>query len=427
MEETTLPADILVKPSEEEKPEGVLCGVCHRQFSRYSCPRCNLAYCSLPCFRSEAHNSCSEGFYKTQLETDIRSAPSKSAEERKEMMEVLKRFEEENADDDLDEDDEEDELEKKLRDVNLDDASYDELWEILTPAQRTKFMSALQDPSSTLAQDLLAASGNEEDELRLWWEPDAEDLASSVANNSWILPHAEARPEGAVEKPQLMSVPASLVKPQQSSFPLAYNHVTIFIAYVYTSRHLTTSPLSHSTSANVNGDARQIICGIVPFLADKRSTTRFPTLESAITDVWSRFEPESMDSRSFASLLKDTAKLLRPIPVVLLDDTTAASPEAMSSHQNALLALSDLHALFSSNVTSPTRPTPRADHICAKIAFYAGQVLSTDARFFEGLAEEVDARADRETTQSQEFPTSENRRPERRSDKPRQGRIVELD
>jgi hypothetical protein len=26
---------------------------CRRQFSRYTCPRCNLLYCSLPCFRAE--------------------------------------------------------------------------------------------------------------------------------------------------------------------------------------------------------------------------------------------------------------------------------------------------------------------------------------------------------------------------------------
>lgn len=26
---------------------------CHRQFSRYTCPECNVSYCSLMCFRSE--------------------------------------------------------------------------------------------------------------------------------------------------------------------------------------------------------------------------------------------------------------------------------------------------------------------------------------------------------------------------------------
>ncbi|VDB99928.1 unnamed protein product [Peniophora sp. CBMAI 1063] len=421
MEEAQLSQDILVKLV-EEKPEGVLCGVCHRQFSRYSCPRCNLAYCSLPCFRSEAHNTCSEGFYRTQLETDIRSAPSKSAEERKEMMEVLKRFEEENTEDDLDGDDDEDELESKLRDVNLDDASYDELWELLTPAQRTKFLSALQDPSSTLAQDLLAASGNEVDGLLPWWESDTDDPTSSANTASWISPHSAAQPRRATEKPKLMSVPVSLVKPQQSSFALAYNLVTMLLAYAYTSRHLSASPLSAATG--LNGDARQVICRLVPFISDKRSTTKFETLDSVITDVWSRFEPGSMDSRAFAPLLKDVARLLRPTPVVELV-ASSTSPESLSQHQNALHALSDLHALFSASVTTPARAA-RTDHISAKIAFYAGQVLSTDTNFFEGLAEEVDARANRESAEHQEAPALESSRPIIRSDKPIQPRVVEL-
>ncbi|KAH9951173.1 hypothetical protein B0H21DRAFT_355921 [Amylocystis lapponica] len=29
------------------------CAICRRQFSKYSCPRCNIPYCSLTCFRSE--------------------------------------------------------------------------------------------------------------------------------------------------------------------------------------------------------------------------------------------------------------------------------------------------------------------------------------------------------------------------------------
>ena len=134
-----------------------------------------------------------------------------------------------------------------------------------------------------------------------------------------------------------------------------------------------------------------------------------------------------MDSQSFASLLKDVAQLLRPVPVVMVDDASNTSRESASQHQNTLLALSDLHALFSSNSASMTRRMPRTDHISAKIAFYAGQVLSTDTDFFEGLAEEVGVRADREDRQQQEIPTSENRRPAPLKEEPRRVRIVELE
>ncbi|KAH9013874.1 hypothetical protein EDB84DRAFT_1228143, partial [Lactarius hengduanensis] len=51
---------------------------CRRQFSRYTCPRCNLLYCSLSCFRAEGHSQCSEPFYRDQLASDIHTEPSTS-------------------------------------------------------------------------------------------------------------------------------------------------------------------------------------------------------------------------------------------------------------------------------------------------------------------------------------------------------------
>ena len=75
----------------------------------------------------QSHNQCSEGFYKKQVESDIHGQPSASAEERRRMMEVLKRFEEEatngGLDEGLDEDDEDgeegDELAARLEGVDL--------------------------------------------------------------------------------------------------------------------------------------------------------------------------------------------------------------------------------------------------------------------------------------------------------------------
>lgn len=37
---------------------------CHSQTFKYSCPRCNIKYCCLYCYRSEGHQQCSEAFYK---------------------------------------------------------------------------------------------------------------------------------------------------------------------------------------------------------------------------------------------------------------------------------------------------------------------------------------------------------------------------
>ena len=47
----------------------------------------------------KAHNRCSENFYKREVESDIRAQPSKSANEQMKTLELLKKFEEETAND----------------------------------------------------------------------------------------------------------------------------------------------------------------------------------------------------------------------------------------------------------------------------------------------------------------------------------------
>lgn len=37
---------------------------CLRQYARYTCPRCNLAYCSLPCYKQHGEQ-CTESFYRS--------------------------------------------------------------------------------------------------------------------------------------------------------------------------------------------------------------------------------------------------------------------------------------------------------------------------------------------------------------------------
>lgn len=107
-------------PPDDKTP---FCGICRRQFSRYTCPRCNLLYCSLSCFRTEAHSQCTEPFYRDQLASDIHTEPSTSAAERKAMLELLKRFEQDSLDDPSAQSDEDegpvDDLERRLAGINL--------------------------------------------------------------------------------------------------------------------------------------------------------------------------------------------------------------------------------------------------------------------------------------------------------------------
>ncbi len=40
------------------------CKLCYKDAGRYTCPRCNIPYCSSVCYKCEAHAQCSEQFYK---------------------------------------------------------------------------------------------------------------------------------------------------------------------------------------------------------------------------------------------------------------------------------------------------------------------------------------------------------------------------
>jgi hypothetical protein len=61
---------------------------------------------------------------------------------------------------------------------------------------------------------------------------------------------------------------------------------------VFATRRLSVSPLS-STGDDVSDEveARRIISQAVPFLVTRQSKVLYSTLSSAVTDVWSRFEP----------------------------------------------------------------------------------------------------------------------------------------
>nr|XP_006813526.1 PREDICTED: zinc finger HIT domain-containing protein 2-like [Saccoglossus kowalevskii] len=41
------------KTLEEDQTKGTVCKLCLKQFSRYTCPRCNIPYCSVSCYKSE--------------------------------------------------------------------------------------------------------------------------------------------------------------------------------------------------------------------------------------------------------------------------------------------------------------------------------------------------------------------------------------
>ncbi|XP_073043016.1 uncharacterized protein [Primulina eburnea] len=71
----------------------IICRVCEKQFTQYTCPRCNIRYCSLQCYKS--HNPrCTESFMKENVVQELQQLQPDEASKKK-MLDILKRFHEE--------------------------------------------------------------------------------------------------------------------------------------------------------------------------------------------------------------------------------------------------------------------------------------------------------------------------------------------
>ncbi|KAK0166638.1 hypothetical protein PV327_004130 [Microctonus hyperodae] len=140
-----------------------MCRLCLSNPRRYICPRCSIPYCSIECYKSTSHLDCSEEFYKECVENEIKSQ-SYDSEDKKKMMEILKRFHAEQSNFDISNDDSMDDiiddqntsyesidsddddivadLNKRIENVDLNNA--DELWSVLTDAEKQEFEAIIR-------------------------------------------------------------------------------------------------------------------------------------------------------------------------------------------------------------------------------------------------------------------------------------------
>lgn len=82
------------------------------------------------------------------------------------------------------------------------------MWNALTPAERERFLRALDDPHSELAQQLLASEDLEKEQIEPWWEAAATAEVEDPTGSSSTRP--PKRRHGG--KPTIMPIPEPLVK-----------------------------------------------------------------------------------------------------------------------------------------------------------------------------------------------------------------------
>lgn len=305
-------------------------------------------------------------------------------------MELLRKFEEESAQQpdlltegpDNDDDEDQDDLAGKLEGLDLDETDTNVIWSLLSTAQRNKFLQAVRDPSSELAQQLLVGEELSEFHLQPWWESPAIQSEESTS----AAPRSRAVRYGAT--PDMMPIPEQLLASAQSSMPslsnvtLLYNILATCLAYAYVTRKLLISPLS---SIKTNDADRKIAIDlfkrVAPFLTDKRSTLVFSSVDDIVTFFWSKLDTlsDTPTDTSIAKLLTDTASLLTPQSITTINPDDTGTGNLMSLPcRTTLLVLSDISRLFAD-----------IKYITHKLNFYAAQLCVHDTLTLKAVVEET--------------------------------------
>ncbi|RZC62855.1 hypothetical protein C5167_024607 [Papaver somniferum] len=140
---STLMGDTVITTEKSSEPfdafpaNKIVCRVCQKQFSQYTCPRRNLRYCSLQCYKGHSLR-CTESFMRENVMAELHQTQPDDNSKQK-MLDILKRFHsEEEPIEDMDHSDNDDIDDRTLSEetmqkilsgnqVSLDDLSPEEV------------------------------------------------------------------------------------------------------------------------------------------------------------------------------------------------------------------------------------------------------------------------------------------------------------
>ncbi|GAC77627.1 predicted Zn-finger protein [Moesziomyces antarcticus T-34] len=281
--------DLLPTPTSARGISARLCNICYTTAASYTCPKCNIPYCSLACFRSSAHEQCSAAFSSVAVRGASESLASETNDgDRRKVFDMLHRLQADETsaresqlrDSDSESEDTEAGAEDALRQAavtseQVEAASTDELLAMLTEKQKVRFLNAMksQQSATKLVRHLdqkaarhTSASSSRESEgavtlPRLEAQPpqDSARQTSSYQSAPWFKkPDAFIDFTGRSEE-QVSSFVDTLTKlaaakPSGSTatnarpaLDLRYNLCAVLMTYAYVLRHLDTTNLSELT------------------------------------------------------------------------------------------------------------------------------------------------------------------------------------
>ncbi|KAH8555763.1 hypothetical protein BGW37DRAFT_463953 [Umbelopsis sp. PMI_123] len=143
------------------------CRICQSMSPRYRCPRCNIQYCSLKCYKDEKHADCTEKFYKALVLDEVNSNRPLPSENNPAFLQKLRSLEQGDSElldefHESDDDDVETDLERRFADLDVENADLQALWSRLSPEEQQKFMHLVNSDDLEL-QELIG-------KYEPWWE-----------------------------------------------------------------------------------------------------------------------------------------------------------------------------------------------------------------------------------------------------------------
>lgn len=141
------------------------CLICLTKRWRYTCPKCQVYYCSAECYKSDRHQDCSEDFFKKLVEEALRS-DHVTTKEKENMIQILKKQKEEIENEIPIEDLLKNNLSEKIEDLGLgeeeseDIENIEEMLNLMTEEERKLFEEAINDNS--IVDDIKS-------KLKPWW------------------------------------------------------------------------------------------------------------------------------------------------------------------------------------------------------------------------------------------------------------------
>lgn len=286
------------------------CKLCLKSSAKYTCPRCNVRYCSSECYKSKEHLECSELFYRNCVMEGLRSMDADDGE-RHRMAEMLKRFEMEDSVN-AEESDGVPDLAERVSGIDLDQ-DPEKVLDILTPEEIKEFEALLKD-------------GEKSDDIvelwNPWWCEDRPTFLEEVPSNDNNSASIPALVQG-------IEVIEKLLKTKKPSETIAFDIINALFGYAYVTR------LYNGDHQSLSVESAESMVSLSLSLQQMQFSDVALALGSCIACTVGRDQSIFVSSEYSIAVVRDVFKIL-------------VGPNTLNPLLYVMAALSDSQTLFRS-------------------------------------------------------------------------------